>query len=225
MKRRGPSFRERFARRVWLFLMTGSWKERLYLPPYPRLLGQQHLKHCRTCCDRDELISQLDLPPRPRVAEIGVFQGEFSRVLLDRLTPGELHLVDLDLKQHAIAAKFAVEVEQGCVHLHEADSSTTIASFPDSYFDMIYIDGDHSYEGVKMDIEASVPRLADGGYLVFNDYTYWSPCENMAYGIIQAVNEFCWEHAWEATHFALDGYMYCDIALRKPNRNSPATGA
>lgn len=39
----------------------------------------------------------------------------------------------------------------------------------------------------------------------------------MPYGIMQAVNEICLEREWEATHFALDGYMYCDIAIRRPS--------
>lgn len=219
MDQRGPTRRERFARRVWLFLMTGSLKEDgLFLPPYPTLLEARHLRNCRTVSNREELLARLDTRDRPRVAEIGVFRGEFSRTLLDRLAPSELHLIDLDLTRHAIGQKFAAEIQSGIVHLHEGDSSQTMASFPERHFDVIYIDGDHSYEGVTKDIAASVPRLADHGYLVFNDYTYWSPCENMPYGIIQAVNEFCVEHDWEATHFALDGYMYCDIALRRPER-------
>jgi len=37
-------------------------------------------------------------------------------------------------------------------------------------FDYIYIDGDHSYEGVKLDLELCWPLLEKGGILVLHDY-------------------------------------------------------
>jgi hypothetical protein len=39
----------------------------------------------------------------------------------------------------------------------------------DEKFDIIFIDGDHEYEGVKLDYDNCVNRLNDGGYLVFHD--------------------------------------------------------
>jgi len=34
----------------------------------------------------------------------------------------------------------------------------------------MFIDGDHSYEGVKKDFELYSPQLEGGGYLVFDNY-------------------------------------------------------
>ena len=49
----------------------------------------------------------------------------------------------------------------------------TSEEFADNYkknkYDYIYIDGDHSYEGVKNDFELFWPRLKKGGFLVFHD--------------------------------------------------------
>jgi predicted O-methyltransferase YrrM len=36
-------------------------------------------------------------------------------------------------------------------------------------FDIIFIDGDHSYEGVKKDYDNALPLLNEGGYIVFHD--------------------------------------------------------
>lgn len=36
-------------------------------------------------------------------------------------------------------------------------------------YDLIVIDGDHSYEGVKADVDNYLPYLADGGFLLFHD--------------------------------------------------------
>jgi len=37
-------------------------------------------------------------------------------------------------------------------------------------FDMIFIDADHSEEGIRSDIAAWMPHLKQGGYAVFHDY-------------------------------------------------------
>lgn len=50
-------------------------------------------------------------------------------------------------------------------------------------FRMMFIDGDHTYQGVKKDIEALSGALASGGYICFHDYCSSFP------GVIQAVDE------------------------------------
>lgn len=56
---------------------------------------------------------------------------------------------------------------------------------PDNSVGMIYIDADHSYEGVKADIEAYYPKLVSGGLMCFHDY------ESPDYEVKRAVLEFC----------------------------------
>jgi hypothetical protein len=51
-------------------------------------------------------------------------------------------------------------------------------------FDLIYIDGDHTYEAVKKDAELAWPLLRRGGLLIFDDYN------NDEFGVRQAVDEF-----------------------------------
>lgn len=41
--------------------------------------------------------------------------------------------------------------------------------FPRKKFQYIYIDGDHSYEGVKLDYELFWPKLDEGGFMIFHD--------------------------------------------------------
>ena len=47
---------------------------------------------------------------------------------------------------------------------------------------LIFIDGDHSYDGVMHDIEHYLPRVVPGGLVAFHDY--WRE-----EGVAQAVNE------------------------------------
>src|ERR1700678_277422 len=52
------------------------------------------LRDCRFCSSRFAMLDSL--PRNARVAELGTFQGDFARAILDRMTPFELHLIDLD---------------------------------------------------------------------------------------------------------------------------------
>ncbi|MEG4319899.1 MULTISPECIES: hypothetical protein [unclassified Microcoleus] len=51
--------------------------------------------------------------------------------------------------------------------------------------------------------------------MVFNDYTNWSVCEIMPYGVAKAVNEFCIANNWEIVFLALHSLGYHDIAIKK----------
>ena len=51
-------------------------------------------------------------------------------------------------------------------------------------FDLIFIDGDHSYEGCLSDMKDYMPMLEEGGYLVMHDYN--SPFHP---GVAKAVDE------------------------------------
>ena len=107
-------------------------------------------------------------------------------------------------------------IAKGVVHLHEGDSADLMAGFPNQYFDWIYVDADHSLVGVRRDISASANKVKPGGHLIFNDYTCWSPVENIPYGVLHAVNEFVVAERWSIAFVALHGLGYHDIALRCP---------
>ncbi len=52
---------------------------------------------------------------------------------------------------------------------------------PDGSLALVYIDGDHSFEGVTNDIKAWLPKLAKKGMMAFHDF------ENPMYGVKEAV--------------------------------------
>lgn len=202
------------ARIAWLSQME-QYKDQfgcIQLPTVP-MLTERHLENCRLLPYREAILARMRVGGI--TAEIGVQTGKFSRSILDICRPHKLHLIDLDLHSFSINEKFRSEINSGIITLHEGNSSIVMQDFPDEYFDFIYIDGDHSYEGVKRDIEVAKQKIKREGYLVLNDYTYWSPVECMRYGIIQAVNELCLEEDWEIVYFSLAHYMYCDVAIKR----------
>ncbi len=56
------------------------------------------------------------------------------------------------------------------VKIYRTDSVEATNHFPDEYFDWIYIDADHSYEGCKRDLNAWYPKLKKGGMFCGHDF-------------------------------------------------------
>jgi hypothetical protein len=164
---------------------------------------------------RDDLIETL--PKDMIVCEIGVFKGEFSEKLLTKTNPKELHLIDLfegvvpsgdkdgnnmvyaNLNDEYVILNEKYSINP-TVRIHKGNSCDILNNFEDDYFGMIYIDGDHSYEGVSKDLEVSYNKVRPGGYICGHDYT-----SEMFLGVVNAVDEFCKNNNLEINFLTKDG--------------------
>lgn len=201
----------------------------------PATLRPAHFANTRLFADRIELIKSLSYLKHPKVAELGVAYGDFSRVIIDELNPAAFHAYDI-FRFHEIPiiwgkpstetlnglqhkafyeARFAKEIEAGQVAVFEGDGVTNLAQREDEFYDIIYIDADHRYEFVLRDTKASIKKLKHGGTLIFNDYIMYDHIAGEPYGIVQVVNDLCVKEGWQITHFAFETNMFCDIALRR----------
>lgn len=61
--------------------------------------------------------------------------------------------------------------------------------FADKSIDFLYIDGDHSYQGIKKDIELWYPKVKPGGIIAGHDFI-----DDYNMGVVQAVKEFFTEY-------------------------------
>lgn len=66
----------------------------------------------------------------------------------------------------------------------QGDSAEIAGMWQGGKIDVLFIDGDHSYEGCKADIDAWYPYMRKGGVMLFHDADETSP------GVVQAVEEF-----------------------------------
>lgn len=165
--------------------------------------------------DRNLLIKGF--PNGLKIAEIGVFKGDFSKFIFSEISPSELHLIDIfegqmcsgdkdgnnivwtDLEiEYELLKEYFVNFDN--VKIHKGFSYDVLLKFDDEYFDIVYIDGDHSYDGVKRDLEVSYKKVKKNGLICGHDYT-----EKMFMGVVRAVNEFCQENNLQINYLTEDG--------------------
>jgi methyltransferase family protein len=151
------------------------------------------------------------LPKGGEGVEIGVAKGEFSKAILDIVRPFKLHLVDpwehqcrddydkdpsnagddeQESRYRAVLDRFAAEIGESRVIVHRRYSQDVATQFADGQLDWVYIDGLHSYEGVRSDLELYRPKVKPDGIIMGHDYTNHANAQAMKFGVVEAVNEF-----------------------------------
>lgn len=158
-----------------------------------------------------EILSRL---PEGEVAgaEIGVFKGSLSRLLLERpdvkLTmvdswagdgrdyqgdSGDWHSRLTQAQQDAYrkrAEEIAAKAEGRAIVL-PLPSHEAAQAIPDASLDFVFIDADHSYEGCKRDIELWSRKVKPGGLLSGHDY---ANKDFEDFGVTRAVDEYVAAH-------------------------------
>ena len=79
--------------------------------------------------------------------------------------------------------------------LFEGNSNEMLKNIKEK-FEIIFIDGGHSYETVKKDLELSESLLSDGGLIILDDYTNRNAEVKAGYGIARLVSELD-KNKWE----------------------------
>jgi predicted O-methyltransferase YrrM len=170
-----------------------------------------------------------------KLCEVGVFAGDFAKELL-KTSPKELILIDpwdsvfgsgdvdgnnfryIDLPKYHDHLVFLSEFVPS-LDIRRGFSYTILPTFPDKYFDGIYIDGDHSYEGCKKDLELSLTKIKPGGFIMGHDYemNYAKTKNNYSFGVKKAVDEFCSKYGLSIVAKGMDGCV--SYAIKIPLMN------
>lgn len=128
-------------------------------------------------------------------AEIGVEEGVTSRYLIQNCPSlNKVILVDpFDKIDHAFFNAIPF------VTFYNKYSITASRKIEDNSLDMVYIDADHSYEQVMLDIRVWKPKVKKGGILCGHDYA-----EPLHPGVVRAVKE----SFPEGVNLLLEGVLY-----------------
>lgn len=150
----------------------------------------------------------------PNIVEVGSAHGASSIILASAAKElgGKLFCIDPYPEDYLGQEKFGKYARRefiknmkpyNDVYTHFEMPSIEAFGISLSYipFDILFIDGDHSYEGVSNDCHVLLGNLKSGGYVGFHDYN-----NNAAFpGVRQAADAFCdgWqkESEWDLVVF------------------------
>tara|TARA_Y100001963_G_C6717492_1_gene417415 strand:- start:357 stop:917 length:561 start_codon:yes stop_codon:yes gene_type:complete len=143
-----------------------------------------------------ELILELPRNKHQRMIEIGSYMGESTMLFASSQIFKEVHTIEpfagreefndeYNYSWYKVRREFEKNTRffDNITH-HDAYSYDVVDEFRDDDYDFIYIDGNHSYEDTKRDLELYLPKLKKGGIIGGHDYHEWEwP------GVFRAVNE------------------------------------
>ncbi len=165
---------------------------------------------------RQDLLSLV--PKGAKIVEIGVFKGEFAKIIYDTVSFDEFYMVDIwtgtfgsgdkDGNNHVIVpdmeAVYKDLLQQTKhitgIHVVRSTSESFLKGCANNYFDAIYVDGDHTGTAVYNDLVESYRTLKPGGLLMGHDYHY-EACRD----IVLAVARFCEEYGQSICGLTEDG--------------------
>lgn len=169
------------------------------------------------------------LPKGGLCAEVGVWRGDFTRMILNQVVPDKLVLIDpwMNFEERAdafdgqtkddefesiyksVCSKYSNEIASGQVEVRRSLSVPAFETMEKDSFSFVYLDGDHSYEGVKADLDAVFPLMKQGGVIMLDDYHrrgWWGD------SVIRAANEFLGKNAADLRVWAMRG---AQLAIEK----------
>lgn len=154
------------------------------------------------------------LPKNLTIAELGVFEGTFSKEIFNICSPAKLFLVDVFEGVHRSGDKdggnFKIinlnesyqnlkeDFDGKVVEVVKATTEKFLTSLEDKSLDMVYVDADHSYNSVLQDLTLSRLKVKQGGFLCGHDYVDNSEVQ-------RAVDDFCNQYHLEINIIAKDG--------------------
>lgn len=132
--------------------------------------------------------SMIERVEKALFVEVGVFEGRsLSFLVVEVINSGKpIEVVGVDaFPWEGLEEKFKKNMEPLAGHFKyiKGESSEVAAQFEDQSIDMVFIDGNHTYEFVKRDILAYLPKMKPGSVMAGHDHNDQHP------GVIQAVHE------------------------------------
>lgn len=164
-----------------------------YLAAFP----WNHIPGHSPCIDKIYSYAAQVLPDGAKVVEIGVMYGRSLAILMacTAAVGKTFDITGVDLWQgppsfNECSDWLKLAGLRDGIKLMQGDSLEIAKDYADDSLDLVFIDGDHSFEGCSADIRAWLPKVKIGGYLAGHDYESTYP------GVIAAV------------HLAFPGFLH-----------------
>lgn len=164
-------------------------------------------------------VAQAQFYKTGNAVEVGVWKGEFAKhnlehwmgryFMVDPWQPRNDGSIDKNMQDIESWADIFNDAMSNTYEHHDRcvnkimDSLEAATHMKDGLFDWIYIDANHTYNGVASDLNAWWPKLRPGGLFSGDDYgnqsdrwaaKYGEYGKVYKWGVIEAVNEFAATH-------------------------------
>jgi len=102
------------------------------------------------------------------LVEIGVFNADIGKRILreEKIDLDCYVMIDKSIK----GICYDLKEDHPEVKILKGDSSVMVDCIEDNFADLIFVDGDHSYEGCRSDISLYTPKLKKDGWMLVHDY-------------------------------------------------------
>lgn len=167
------------------------------------------------CCRRYHVLAELletqgsKVGRSLRLLEVGVNNAITSEYLLKKFENMEFDGVDPFINAEEIFSEASQRIQPHAprARLWRLTSESAAQRFPPSTFDLIFIDGDHSYQAVKQDLQLWRDKLRPGGLLAGHDLF------NLAFeGVLEAlVEDVVQRDSKETIHFSTDFVWWIQV--------------
>jgi hypothetical protein len=132
-------------------------------------------------------------PNEKIMIEIGTFLGESTAIFLAYENIKKIFCIDgyyggSEKIKYLCKKRLQEFIDTERCSLIEKNSKECFHEFPENYIDLTYIDGDHRYEGVYIDIENSYKIIKPKGFVCGHDWVYYTD------DIKNAVNDFMFKN-------------------------------
>jgi hypothetical protein len=189
------------------------------------------VKNVRNRVEIPNIISQMDSPV---ICEVGVrFGDNLDNMITNNVksaygvdiwrntgetgqNDNEYSQEELDEQYKNILLKYK---EDSRIKIIRDFSVEAAKSFEDGFFDFIYIDADHTYQGCYDDLIAWYPKLKKGGIMSGHDYIDGDYTlaigHKVRFGVIDAVSDFRREFNIGDDNFHVSGEQYASFFIIK----------
>lgn len=145
-----------------------------------------------------------------RGLQVGALQGFFSSDLLE---VGLERLTDVDIVKLPCISSIEEQFPERYAFIQK-DSIEASKLFEDKSLDLVYLDGDHSFDYVYDELRAWWPKIRNGGILSGHDFIEYVHPELGPYGVVEAVAQFTFENSLDFWINGLTSTQLCDIMVR-----------
>lgn len=145
--------------------------------------------------------------------EVGVEKGRFSAYMFKQIPDLKMYLVDpydsyIDVSRQVGPRPWMRKIARNRMKGFNAQwveeySETAFNKVPDDSLDFVYIDGNHRYDYVMLDIILWIRKVRKGGMIAGHDYTTWGR-HYAGRNVQKAVDDYIKAHKIMPTYFTDD---------------------